>query len=107
MTNLAIITAAAIQAGIFSEEQADAIIKSGHALPLHTFAEWKRMGFAVKKGEKARMKCDIWRKSNKTQTAETKDGDEIEVDTGRFYKKLAHFFTFDQVEKITAKGAAA
>ena len=39
MTNQTIITAAAIQAGIFSEAEAEAIIKSGHALPLHTFAE--------------------------------------------------------------------
>lgn len=96
MTNLTIITAAAIQAGIFTEAEADAIIKTGHRLPLHTFAEWKRMGYNVKKGEKARMKCDIWRKSNKKE--ENADGEEVEND--RFYKKVAHFFTFDQVEKI-------
>lgn len=50
MTNLTIITSAAIQAGIFTEAEADAIIKSGHELPLHTFAEWKRLGYSVKKG---------------------------------------------------------
>lgn len=108
MTNLAIITAAAIQAGIFSEEQTDAIIKSGHALPLHTFAEWKRMGFMVKKGEKARMKVEIWKKSNKTVAKATMpDGTEEEIESDRFYKKLSHFFTLDQVEKIAKGGAAA
>lgn len=96
MTNLTIITSAAIQAGIFTESEVDSIIKSGHELPLHTFAEWKRLGYSVKKGEKARMRCDIWRKSNKKQQDE--NGEEVEND--RFYKKLAHFFTADQVEKI-------
>lgn len=42
------------------------------------------------------MRCDIWRKSNKK--VQTADGDEVEND--RFYKKLSHFFTIDQVEKI-------
>lgn len=103
MTNQTIITAAAIQAGIFTEEEADAIIKTGHALPLHTFAEWKRMGFAVKKGEKACMKVEIWRKSNKTVAKATMpDGTVENVESDRFYKKLAHFFTFQQVEKIAA-----
>lgn len=102
MTNLQIIAAAAIENGLYTLEQVEACFASGHLLPLHTFSEWKRMGYTVKKGEKARLKVDIWKKSNKSQTAETKDGDEIEVDTGRFYKKLSHFFTFDQVEPITA-----
>lgn len=102
MTNFQIITDAAIQAGIFTEEQAAAILSTGHNLPLRTFAEWKRLGFTVKKGEKARLKVEIWKKSNKTQTAETKDGNEIEIDTSRFYKKLSHFFTLEQVERIPA-----
>ena len=102
MTNLQIIASAAIESGLYTLEQVEACFASGHALPLHTFSEWKRLGFQVKKGEKARLKVDIWKKSNKTQTAETKDGDEIEIDTSRFYKKLSHFFTLDQVERIPA-----
>lgn len=102
MTNLQIIAAAAIEAGLYTEEQVETCFAAGHQLPLHTFAEWKRLGFIVKKGEKSKLHVDIWMKSNKKQTAETKDGDEIEVDTGRFYKKLSHFFTLDQVEKLTA-----
>lgn len=102
MTNFQIITDAAIQAGIFTEEQAAAILSTGRRLPLHTFAEWKKLGYIVKKGEKSKLAVEIWMKSNKKQTAETKDGDEIEIDTSRFYKKLSHFFTFEQVEKLTA-----
>lgn len=98
MTNLQIITNAAVSANIFTAEEAEAIIKSGHSLPLHTFTEWKRMGFSVKKGEHARLKVEIWKKSTKKQ--QTEDGEEI--DNGRFYRKLSHFFTLDQVEKVTA-----
>lgn len=102
MTNLQIIASAAIESGLYTAEQVEACFSAGHQLPLHTFAEWKRLGFIVKKGEKSKLAVDIWMKSNKKQTAETKDGDEIEVDTSRFYKKLSHFFTFEQVEKLTA-----
>lgn len=102
MTNLQIIASAAIENGLYTLEQVEACFASGHNLPLHTFAEWKRLGFIVKKGEKSKLACEIWMKSNKKQTAETKDGDEIEIDTSRFYRKLSHFFTFDQVEKLTA-----
>lgn len=102
MTNLQIIASAAIEAGLYSQEQVEACFSSGHQLPLHTFAEWKRLGFIVKKGQKSKLAVDIWMKSNKKITAETKDGEEIEADTGRFYKKLSHFFTLDQVERIPA-----
>ena len=102
MTNFQIITNAAIEAGIYTEEQAVALINKLGSLPLHTFAEWKKMGFIVRKGEKAKLAVDIWMKSNKKVQVETQEGNEQEVETGRFYKKLSHFFTFDQVQKITA-----
>lgn len=102
MTNFQIITAAAIEAGLYTEEQATAIIEQLGGLPLHTFSEWKRMGYSVKKGEKACLKVDIWKKSNKKETVTTKDGEEQEVDMSRYYKKLSHFFTFSQVEKLPA-----
>ena len=61
------------------------------------------MGYAVKKGEKARLKVDIWKKSNKAVAKATMpDGTVEDVESDRFYKKLSHFFTFEQVEKIAA-----
>lgn len=102
MTNSQIITNAAIDSGIFTAEQAEAILSTGRRLPLHTFNEWKSLGYIVKKGEKAKLKIEIWKKSNKKITAENENGDEVEADTGRFYKKLSHFFTLDQVERIPA-----
>lgn len=100
MKNFQIITSAAIEAGLYTEAEALALIEKLGSLPLHTFAEWKRMGFQVKKGEKARLKVDIWKKSNKTVTITDGDGNETEAENGRFYKKLSHFFTVEQVERI-------
>ena len=61
MTNNEIIYSEAIAAGIYTQEQADAILASGHALPIHTFPEWKRLGYSVKKGEKAAIKTRLWK----------------------------------------------
>lgn len=61
MTNNEIIYSESIAAGIYTQDQADAILSSGHALPIHTFPEWKRMGYSVKKGEKAAIKTRLWK----------------------------------------------
>lgn len=102
MTNFQIIAEAAIQEGLYTEEQALAILEEDGCLPLHTFGEWKRMGYSVKKGETAALKAEIWKKSTKKQTYTDKDGNEQQVDPKRFYKKLSNFFTADQVERATA-----
>ena len=44
------------------------------SIELHTFAEWKRLGYKVKKGE--------------------------EVETQNYFLKLSAFFTKEQVEKL-------
>lgn len=67
---------------------------------LHTFAEWKRLGFSVKKGEKARCKIAIWNKSIKKKK-DTED--EEENDDGYFYTKVAAFFTKNQVQLLDWK----
>lgn len=65
---------------------------------IHTFAEWKRLGFSVKKGEKAKYKIAIWNKSTKN-----KKEDEEQEDNSYFYTKVAAFFSMDQVKLIDAK----
>lgn len=67
---------------------------------LHTFAEWKRLGFSVKKGEKARCKIAIWNKSIKSK----KDDEESpQEDDSYFYTKVAAFFTRNQVQPKDVK----
>ena len=66
--------------------------------PIHTFNGWKELGFRVKKGEHSRIKFPIWKHTTKTVE---KDGKEEERSS--MFQKVSAFFTFDQVEPITAK----
>lgn len=106
MTNFDIIASGAIAAGIYTEDQIQQIISNTGDLPLHTFAEWKRMGFSVKKGAKAILSCYIWRWNSKTESLPMKDGTEQEVDASHYYKKRVYFFGLDQVERITERNGA-
>lgn len=75
---------------------------------IRTFNEWKRMGYAVQKGQHAVAKFQIWMpKKAKTKAAEAeadaeagRDAEEAEMLAKGFYKKLAHFFTAEQVKPI-------
>lgn len=96
MTNNEIITRAAQAAGL-----ADTI--------LHTFAEWKRLGYSVNKGEHAAMSCIIWRaKTGKPlQQADAQQLQELAPDAdgeviSGYYKHLAHFFAASQVRRTDA-----
>ena len=66
---------------------------------IHTFAAWKELGYSVKKGEKSKIKIQIWKHTSKT--VENEDG-ETEEKTNMFMK-VAAFFSPDQVERITAR----
>lgn len=74
---------------------------------LHTFAVWKKMGFVVKKGEKAIAQFPIWNYSQKKVLDEDKkpvlDEDGNEMVKSSMYMKVAAFFTASQVEKFTKK----
>lgn len=66
------------------------------SIELHTFAEWKRLGYKVKKGEKSKHKISIWKRT--TKKVENEKGEEVE--TQNYFLKLSAFFTLDQVEKL-------
>jgi hypothetical protein len=100
MTNADIIINEAIGNGIYTEEQVMNFFKTIGGLPLHTFAEWKRRGFAVKKGEKASLTCWIWRHKKTKGVLPMEDGNDVEVDEEKFYKTKAFFFKREQVERI-------
>lgn len=109
MTNLTIITNEAIAQGLFTEEQAQEYFENGYTLPLHTFKEWQRLGYSVKKGEHAKMTCYIWRfnnKKKKQQNDNENDENNQEINEQDFYKVKAFFFTAEQVEKIKTKATA-
>ena len=61
----------------------------------HTFAHWKSLGYAVRKGEHAAFKCAIWKAATKRVTV---DGEEKEA--VNMFMKTAYFFTRSQVDAI-------
>ena len=103
MSNEEIITKSAISAGIFSEEEAAAYIMNGLRLPIHTFAEWKRMGYSVKKGQHAALTCQLWKYTDKpgkaAREAAEADGKDAPETDPHFYMTKAHLFHALQVEK--------
>lgn len=74
---------------------ANAKLANGITEEAHTFAHWKKLGYFVRKGEKAAFSTRIWKYAGKKVE---KDGEEDEQNMKMFMKK-AHFFTRSQVEK--------
>lgn len=78
---------------------------------LMTFAQWKKEGMSVKKGEKAFMKVDLW--TMKLEDEKDENGKVILDENGKpkkkkaFYKKSSALFTAAQVEKIKKGKKAA
>lgn len=90
-TNVELVTAAAEIAGIeYNGEN------------LKTFAEWKRVGMSVKKGEKASVTVSLWKPVTKEE--ENKETGKKEMKK-TFIKKLCHLFTPDQVQPVKEKAA--
>ena len=102
MTNLEIITEYIEQNGIDFDYDGNNLL---------TFAQWKKLGMSVKKGEKAFIKVDLW---TMKMVEEKDENDKVIIDekTGKpkmkkkFFLKSAALFTAAQVEKMK-KGKAA
>ena len=69
----------------------------------HTFAEWKRMGYSVKKGQHAALTCNLWKYTDKpgkaAREAAAAAGEEAPETDPHFYMTKAHLFHALQVEK--------
>lgn len=89
---------------VFTDEQGTREIEVPEEI--HTFNEWKKLGYIVKKGEHSVAKFPIWniskKKSKKTEAENANEENGEEQENGRYYKKVAFFFTLEQVEKIEA-----
>lgn len=77
------------------------------ASTFHTFQEWKRLGYSVKKGEHAALVAFLWKftdKPNKAaREAAAEAGQDPEELAGgdRFYKAKSYLFNIRQVEKAS------
>lgn len=108
MTNNEIIINQAIAHGIYTKAEAQAIVAANGCLPIHTFAEWKKAGYSVKRGEHAAITCDLWKyterpgKAAKAARAEAakagQNGPDADAPDPHYYMAKAHLFTRDQVK---------
>jgi antirestriction protein ArdC len=102
MTNLEIITT-------YLEE--NEIDFNYNGLNLLSFAQWKKEGLSVKKGETAFLKIDLW--TMKLEEEKDENGKVIMDENGKpkkkkkFYMKSTALFTADQVEKVKKGKKAA
>lgn len=88
-----------------STETADDIFMAELAAEtFHTFQEWKRMGYNVKKGQHASLVCNLWKFTDKpgkaAREAAAEAGHDLETDP-HFYMAKSHLFNRLQVEKIS------
>lgn len=67
---------------------------------IRTFDDWKRMGFMVQKGQHAVARFEIWMPKKGKKKAEAEEEEQGAKVPAGFYKKLAFFFTADQVKAI-------
>lgn len=69
----------------------------------HTFAEWKRMGYSVKKGQHAALVCNLWKYTDKpgkaARDAAAAAGEDAPESDPHFYLQKSHLFHALQVEK--------
>lgn len=109
-SNNEIIYKAVTESGMLTTAEADNLIMKFGELPLHTFIEWKRRGYSVKKGEKARLHLYLWMFTNKPNKAAREEAAEAGEEIGddpHYYKKLSHLFALDQVERTEDRKQAA
>lgn len=93
MTNLQIVINEAITNNIFTEDQLQGYIDEGD-IPLKTFLEWRKAGYIVRKGQKARLETKLWLKARKKKDKKNQEED------SHFIMAPAYLFTADQVAKI-------
>lgn len=96
-TNTEIIELELLAAGVFNFKY--------NGENLNTYAKWRKLGYQVRKGEKAYMKCELWtpckyKKEDQEEKKEKKEGY-----TKMFLKKSA-LFTAAQVKPAGEKKTA-
>lgn len=97
-----------------SLSESDAVIEAFENGELLTFAEWKKQGYQVKKGEKSQFACNLWKKLSKAELEKAQkkleekakeEGKEKASKPKSFVMTKCCFFLPSQVEKIQVKKA--
>lgn len=86
-----------------SDETPESVLNAELAAEsFHTFAEWKRMGYSVKKGQHAALVCNLWKYTDKpgkaAREAAAQAGQDAPESDPHFYMAKSHLFNALQVE---------
>lgn len=69
---------------------------------IYSFAEWKKKGYSVKKGQKAIIKTGLWTICSAKEVLKNEDGTPAgEQKVNKFFMKTTALFHESQVEKLT------
>lgn len=86
-----------------AEEAENVFLAVLAAETFHTFQEWKRLGFSVKKGQHAALVCSMWKYTDKpgraVRDAAAAAGEDAPETDPHFYRTRAHLFHRLQVER--------
>ena len=69
---------------------------------IHTYQEWKELGYQVRKGEHAVAKFAVWKPTKQKKAKDEDDEKKIQAKP-RFFMTNASWFTMAQVDKIDGK----
>ena len=99
MTNQEILYGEILTNNLMTKEDLEKYIEENYSLPLYlTYAEWKKRGYQVQKGQKASIKTKLWiRTKKKINKTKENINDNIEEN---FYLANASLFSATQVQKI-------
>ena len=86
-----------------SDETPESVLNAELAAEsFHPFAEWKRMGYSVKKGQHAALVCNLWKYTDKpgkaAREAAAQAGQDAPESDPHFYMAKSHLFNALQVE---------
>lgn len=99
MTNQEILFTEIVANNIMTKEELENYINTYATLPVFlTFAEWKKRGYMVQKGEKAIIKTKLWMKSKKK--IDKSKGDDPENINEHFVLVTACLFSENQVKRM-------
>lgn len=68
---------------------------------IHTYETWKKLGYQVRRGEKAIAPIEIWKPKTRKKEEEEKDA-VPSLMKPQMFRKVAHFFAAHQVDPIKA-----
>ena len=91
MKNANLIMDAALKAGIYTQDEADRLMKENGQLPIHTAAAWRQLGMQVKTDEKPAFFVRLWRFRPAEGANDTDSG---------FYAARSAVYLQSQVEPI-------